>query len=26
MFPLHFTGIESNGKYRIQAIAGMRTE
>lgn len=26
MFPLHFTGIDANGKYRIQASAGMRTE
>lgn len=26
MFPLHFTGIDANGKYHIQAIAGMRTE
>ena len=26
MFPLHFTGIASNGKYHIQSIAGMRTE
>jgi Flp pilus assembly protein TadG len=26
MFPLHFSGIESNGKYRIEAKAGMRTE
>ncbi len=26
MFPLHFTGIASNGKYHIQAVAGMRTE
>ncbi len=26
LFPLHFTGIEANGKYRIEASAGMRTE
>ena len=26
MFPLHFTGIASNGKYHIQSIAGMRTQ
>lgn len=26
LFPLHFTGIDSGGKYRIQAQAGMRTE
>lgn len=26
MFPIHFSGIEGNGKYHIQAIAGMRTE
>jgi Flp pilus assembly protein TadG len=26
MFPLHFSGIASNGKYHISAIAGMRTE
>ena len=26
MFPVHFSGISSNGKYRVQAIAGMRTE
>jgi len=26
LFPLQFTGIDANGKYRIQAIAGMRTE
>ena len=26
MFPLHFTGIDANNKYRIQAIAGMRTQ
>lgn len=26
MFPVHFSGIGSNGKYRVQAIAGMRTE
>lgn len=26
LFPLHFTGIDANGKYRLQASAGMRTE
>lgn len=26
LFPLHFTGIDANGKYRIQASAGMRTQ
>jgi len=26
MFPLHFSGIASNGKYHLSAIAGMRTE
>lgn len=26
MFPMHFTGIDDDGKYRIQAIAGMRTQ
>lgn len=26
MFPMHFTGIGSDGKYHIQAVAGMRTE
>ena len=26
LFPMHFSGIASNGKYHIQAIAGMRTE
>jgi len=26
MFPVHFSGISSNGKYRVQAVAGMRTE
>lgn len=26
MFPIHFSGISSNGKYRAEAIAGMRTE
>lgn len=26
MFPLHFTGIDAGGKYKIQASAGMRTE
>ncbi len=26
LFPLHFTGIDANGKYNIQASAGMRTE
>ena len=26
MFPLHFTGIDANGKYHIQSIAGMRTQ
>ena len=26
MFPVHFSGIEANGKYRIQASAGIRTE
>ena len=26
LFPLHFSGIEANGKYRIQASAGIRTE
>jgi Flp pilus assembly protein TadG len=25
VFPLHFTGIDTGGKYRIQAVAGMRT-
>ena len=26
LFPMHFSGIDSGGKYRIQASAGMRTE
>ena len=26
MFPLKFSGIESNGKYHIESVAGMRTE
>jgi len=26
LFPLQFSGIEANGKYRIQASAGIRTE
>lgn len=26
MFPVRFSGIDANGKYRIQAIAGMRTQ
>lgn len=26
MFPVHFSGISGNGKYRVQAVAGMRTE
>ena len=26
LFPLHFTGIDAGGKYKIQASAGMRTE
>ena len=26
LFPLQFTGIDGNGKYRLQASAGMRTE
>lgn len=26
MFPLHFTGIDAGGKYRIETSAGMRTE
>ena len=26
LFPVHFSGIESNGKYRIEASAGIRTE
>ena len=26
LFPLHFTGIDAGGKYRIEATAGMRTE
>lgn len=26
MFPLHFSGIDANGKYNIQSIAGMRTQ
>ncbi len=26
MFPVHFSGIDDGGKYRIQASAGMRTE
>ena len=26
LFPVHFSGIDTNGKYRIQASAGMRTE
>jgi Flp pilus assembly protein TadG len=26
MFPVHFSGISDNGKYRVQAVAGMRTE
>ena len=26
LFPLHFSGIDSGGKYRIQASAGLRTE
>ena len=25
LFPVHFSGIDANGKYRIQASAGMRT-
>ena len=25
-FPVHFSGIDADGKYRIQAIAGMRTK
>ncbi|MEO5578763.1 MAG: TadE/TadG family type IV pilus assembly protein [Sphingomicrobium sp.] len=26
LFPVHFSGIDEGGKYRIQASAGMRTE
>ena len=26
MFPLRFSGIDANGKYHIQSIAGMRTQ
>jgi Flp pilus assembly protein TadG len=26
LFPIHFTGTDANGKYRIEATAGMRTE
>lgn len=26
LFPVHFSGIEANGKYRIQASAGIRTK
>ncbi|WP_309602359.1 pilus assembly protein [Sphingomonas sp.] len=26
MFPLHFSGIDANGKYNIQSTAGMRTQ
>ena len=26
LFPVHFSGIDAGGKYRIQASAGMRTE
>jgi Flp pilus assembly protein TadG len=26
MFPVHFSGIADNGKYRVKAVAGMRTE
>lgn len=26
MFPIHFTGIDAGGKYRIESSAGMRTE
>jgi len=26
LFPVHFSGIDSGGKYRIQATAGIRTE
>jgi Flp pilus assembly protein TadG len=26
MFPIHFAGISDNGKYHLQATAGMRTE
>jgi Flp pilus assembly pilin Flp len=26
LFPVHFSGIDENNKYRIEAIAGMRTE
>lgn len=26
LFPLHFTGIDANGVYKIEAAAGMRTE
>ncbi|HEV2044562.1 MAG TPA: hypothetical protein VGR05_07775, partial [Sphingomicrobium sp.] len=26
LFPLHFSGIDTGGKYRIQAKAGIRTE
>ena len=26
LFPLHFSGIDAGGKYRIQASAGIRTE
>ena len=26
LFPVHFSGIDDGGKYRIQASAGMRTE
>ena len=26
LFPMHFAGIDANGKYRLQAVAGMRTQ
>lgn len=26
LFPVRFTGIDANGKYRLQAVAGMRTQ
>lgn len=26
LFPIHFSGIDDGNKYRVQAIAGMRTE
>ena len=26
LFPVHFRGVDEGGKYRVQAIAGMRTE